>query len=112
MSNFRQFIRNPILRLYAGLLQLYPSRFRAEFIAEIRDIFLKVMLDAEEREGFWLIKTFLREFAALVISIFRECGHEWRSRKDKAMVPEDKVPDIAGLPGGGGKYLQTAGGPP
>jgi hypothetical protein len=111
MSYPRLFIRNPLLRIYGGLLQLYPPRFRAEFSAEIRDIFLKVILEAEERGGFWLIKISLRELTALVISIFRECGHELRSRKDKAMVPENNNPDTAGLPGGGSKYLQTAGAP-
>jgi hypothetical protein len=111
MRYSQHIIRILILRLYGYLLQLYPPRFRAEFSAEIRDIFLNLMLEAEQRGGFWLIKTPLREYAALVISIFREWGHELRSRKETAMVTEDTVPEAAGLPGGGGKYLQTAGGP-
>jgi hypothetical protein len=111
MRYSRLFIRNPVVRLYGYLLQLYPPCFRVEFIAEIRDIFLKVMLEAEERGGFWLIKTSLRELIALVISIFRECGHELRSRKEKAMTPENNDPEIAGLQSGGGRYLHTAGAP-
>jgi len=106
-----QSIRMPIVRLYGSLLHLYPSRFRAEFIAEIRDIFLKVTLDAEERGGFCLLKTSLREFTELVISIFHECEYELRSRKEKAMTLENNDPEIAGLQSGGGKYLHTAGAP-
>jgi len=111
MSYPRPFIRSPLLRLYGGLLQLYPPRFRAEFSAEIRDIFLNVILEAEERGGFWLLKISLRELTALVISILRECGHELRSRKDKAMALENNDPGTAGIPGGGGNILQTAGSP-
>ena len=111
MKYSRLLIRIPIVRLYGCLLQLYPPRFRAEFIAEIRDIFLKVMLEAEERGGFWLLKTSLRELTALVISIYRECWHELRSRKEKAMATEDNEPDTGGLQSGGGEYLQTAGAP-
>ena len=111
MRYSRWFIRNPVVRLYGYLLQLYPPGFRVEFIAEIRDIFLKIMLEAEERGGFWLLKTSLRELMALVISIFRECGHELRSRKEKAMDPEEHDPHTASIPGVGGGYLQTAGAP-
>jgi hypothetical protein len=105
------FIREPIVRLYGSLLQLYPSRFRAEFMAEIRDIFVTRMLEAEEHGWFWLLNTSLRELTALVISIFRECMHELRSRKEKAMTPENNDPEIVGLQSCGGRYLHTAGAP-
>jgi hypothetical protein len=111
MRYSRLFIRNPIVGLYGCLLQLYPPRFRAEFTTEIRDIFINVMLEAETRGGFFVLYTSLREITALVISIFRECVHELRSRKEKTMTPENNDPDIIGLQSGGSRYLHTAGAP-
>lgn len=111
MRYSRLSIRTSIVRLYGCLLQLYPPRFRTEFTGEIRDIFLDLMLEGEERGGFWLLKTSLRELTALAISILRECWHELRSRKEKAMALEDNNPGTAGLHSGGGQHLQTAGAP-
>jgi hypothetical protein len=110
MRYSRLLIRILIVRLYGCLLQLYPPLFRAEFVAEIRDIFLKVILEAEERGVFWLLKTSLRELTALVISILRESGRELRSRKMIAMT-QDNDPNPVNLPSSGNGYLQTAGGP-
>jgi hypothetical protein len=87
MRYSRLFIRNPIVGLYGCLLQLYPPCFRAEFIAEIRDIFSTVMLEAEKRGGSWLLKTSLRELTCLGISVLRECGHELRSRAVVIFAP-------------------------
>jgi hypothetical protein len=108
MRYFRKFIRILVVRIYGYLLLLYPSRFRAEFIAEMQDIFLKVMLEAEGRGGLWLLKTSLRELTALLVSIFRERWHELRSRKEKAMAQEVNSP---GSQSGAGEPLQMASAP-
>ena len=100
MRYFRKYIHIPVLRLYERLLWFYPTRFRAEFTAEMQDIFSKVMLEAEERGGAWLLKTYLREVTALLISISRERWHELRSRKEKAMDQEVGLPESQSAAGG------------
>ena len=65
--------------------------FAASFPAEIRAVFLSRMHEAEGRAGTgWLAAAF-QEITGLVISILRECWHELRVRKEKAMVPEDQL---------------------
>jgi hypothetical protein len=108
MNSPHRHMRTQVVRLYGYLLTLYPSRFRAEFNAEIQDIFLKVMGEAEERGGTQLLKTALRELTALLISIFGERWHELRSRKEKAMGLEVDSPSSRGS---GGAPLQTVGAP-
>ncbi len=101
MRYIRKYFHIVVLPLYERLLWLYPTRFRAEFTTEMRDILLKVILEAEERGWPWLLKTTLREFSALLISISRERWHELRSRKEKAMDQEAASPgsqSAAGAP--------------
>lgn len=90
MKYSRVFIRIPVVRLYGQLLQLFPASFRAEFIEEIRYIFLKVMLEAEEHGVFKLLKISLYEITALVVSIFRERWHELRPRIDNLKGSKDR----------------------
>jgi hypothetical protein len=84
-------LQSLVLHLYECLLGLYPPRFRREFSAEIRAVFLSRIHEAEGRAGYsWLAEAF-QEIMGLVISILRECWHELRVRKEKAMVPEDQL---------------------
>jgi hypothetical protein len=100
-------IRSLFLRLYEGLLTLYPTRFRREFSAEIRAVFLSRMHEADQRGGAaWLAAAF-QEITGVVISILRECWHELRVRKEKTMVTEDGLQKE----GGGMPALQPAGTP-
>jgi len=89
-------LQHLVLRLYDGLLRLYPPRFRREFSAEIREVFWSCMHETAERPGYgWLAAAF-REILGLSLSILRECWHELRARKEKAMAPEDPLPKEAG----------------
>lgn len=104
-------IQSLVLRLFECLLQLYPPGFRGEFSAEIREVFLRRMLEAEERgRAAWLVAAF-QEITQLVISILREGWHEHRLRKEKTMVPEDQLQKDAGAEGGGMPALRPAGTP-
>lgn len=108
MNSACRLMRTQVVRLYGYLLMMYPSRFRAEFSAEIQDIFLKVMGEAEELGGSQPFKTALRELTALLISISGERWHELRVRKEKAM---DLEVDSPGPQSGMGAPIQTAWGP-
>jgi hypothetical protein len=80
-----------VQRLYECLLGFYPPRFRREFSAEIRTVFLSHIHEAEQCAGYgWLVASF-QEITGLVISILRECWHEFRVRKEAAMVQEDQL---------------------
>ena len=68
---------------------LYPHRFRTEFMEEIREIFLKLTLEAEQGGALWLVRISLRELIALVISIFHERMDEDRSRLGKSITAKD-----------------------
>jgi hypothetical protein len=86
MRDSQQFIRITVIRLYGYLLLLYPHRFRTEFMEEIREIFLKVTLEAEQSGALWLVRISLRELIALVISIFQERMDEVRSLLGKSIT--------------------------
>ena len=104
-------LQSLVLHLYECLLGLYPPRFRREFSAEIRAVFLSRIHEAEGRAGYsWLAAAF-QEIMGLVISILRECWHELRVRKEKAMVPDDQLQKDAGAEGGGMPALRPAGTP-
>jgi hypothetical protein len=105
MRYIRKYFHIAVLRLYEQLLWFYPTRFRAEFTAEMRDIFRQIILEAEESRWLWLLKTTLREFTALLISIFHERWHELRSRKEKTM---DQEADSPGSQSAAGAPLQKA----
>jgi hypothetical protein len=100
-------LQSLVLHLYECLLGLYPPRFRGEFSAEIRAVFLSRMHEAEGRAGYsWLAAAF-QEIMGLVISILHECWHELRVRKEEAMVPKDQFEKE----GGGMRILRPAGSP-
>jgi hypothetical protein len=96
-----------VLRLFEYLLHLFPPRFRREFAAEIRAVFLSRMRDVEEGGGAaWLAASF-REITGLVLSILREGWHELMVRKRKTMVPEDQLQKDAGAGGAPGVLWLT-----
>ena len=96
-----------VLHLYECLLGLYPPRFRWKFSAEIRAVFLSRIHEAEGRAGYGWLATAFQEIMGLVISILRECWHELRVRKEKAMVPKDQLQKE----GSGMRVLRPAGTP-
>jgi hypothetical protein len=102
MRHPRSFVSGFLVWLFGCLLQLYPPRFRDEFAAEIEDILRDVILDAGGYGETWLLRTSLRELTGLIISIIRECWHEFKSRKGKEMASEgqsdeDKSATISGV---------------
>jgi hypothetical protein len=99
MSVIRGIVRFSMERLYVWLLGLYPSRFRAAFRDEIEDVFLNVMDEAEMARGYGLFKTSMLELKSLVASIIVERWHEFRSRKDGVMSPEEKLTEAVVLEG-------------
>ena len=107
MDNPMGRLQTLVLHLYECLMGLYPLRFRREFSAEIRAVLLSRIHEAEKHAGYsWLAVAF-REIMGLVISILRECWHELRVRKEKAMVTEDQLQKE----GGGMPVLRPAGTP-
>jgi hypothetical protein len=111
MDDSKWCIRSLVLRLFEGLLSLYPSRFRRDFSAEIRAVFLDRMREAEEYGGLaWLAAAF-QEITGLVISILRECWHALGVRKEKTMVQDDQLQKDVGAEGGGIPALRSAGAP-
>ena len=89
MRDSQQYIRTTIVRFYGYLLLLYPHRFRTEFMEEIREIFLKVTLDAQQAGALRLVKISLRELIALVISIMHERMDEHHSTLGKSITSEN-----------------------
>lgn len=79
----------PILHLitsiYAGLLNLYPGRFRAEFGEEMRSVFSEVSREAAGAGKKRLAIIFMRELLDFPIGLIREHWLELVHRKDTAM---------------------------
>jgi hypothetical protein len=111
MDDPKSRVRNPALRLFDCLLQLYPPRFRCEFSAEIYTVFLSRMHEAEQRGGLACQVVASQEITGLLISILREGWNEFRNRKEIAMTPEDQPQKHAGVEGDMVLPLQTAGAP-
>ncbi|MBN2500639.1 MAG: hypothetical protein JXB38_07685 [Anaerolineales bacterium] len=99
MNTMRGFVRFGVVRLYVWLLGLYPGRFRAAFRDEIEDVFLNVMDEAEIAGGYGLFKTSMLELRSLAISVIVERWHEFRSRKDGVMSPQEKLMEAVVLEG-------------
>ncbi len=99
MRTVRGFVRFVVEKLYAWLLSLYPDRFRATFNEEIEDVILNVMDEAESAGGYGLLKTSMLELKSLVASITVERWHEFRSRRDGVMSPEEKLIEVAAMEG-------------
>jgi hypothetical protein len=83
-------IRSLVLRLIESLLSLYPPRFRHEFSAEIQEVILSRLHDAELR-GRWS-SAVLHEIAGLVPSIIQERWRALRSRKEITMIVAKQRP--------------------
>lgn len=94
-------LRSLVLNLYEALLGLYPPRFRSQFSAEIRVVFLRRMREEERAAGNRWLAAAWQEILGLVISILRECWHEFTTRKKEAMMKER-----------GGMLLLNPAGPP
>jgi hypothetical protein len=103
-----QNLRYIVERLYAGLLSLYPPRFRETFAEEIQDIFERIVNDARDAENFELLALYFYELKSLVVSIIREQWHEIRSGKEKNMAPENNLHDAHPLQNGEA-FLATVG---
>jgi hypothetical protein len=111
MNSLRRFNRFTIVRLYMCLLRRYPKHFRTTFNDEIQDIFLKIMIEAEEQGGLDYLNTSMRELKCLVASIIKERWHELKPRKEKVMTPEENLPDVTASGGGGSSSLEVVGMP-
>ena len=111
MNTLRRLMRFMIVRLYMCLLPLYPNHFRTTFNDEIQDIFLRIVIEAEEQGGFGLLNTSMRELYSLVASIIKERWHELKSRKEKVMTPEENLPDADTSGGGGASSIEAVGMP-
>ena len=109
MNSLQRLMSFMIVRLYMSLLPLYPFHFRTMFNDEIQDIFLKIMIEAEEQGRLDYLNTSMRELKCLVASIIKERWHELKSRKEKVMTPEEKLPDTTASGGGGTSSLEVVG---
>jgi hypothetical protein len=101
-------IQNLVVRSFECLLRLYPPRFRREFSAEIRTVFLQRMHEAYRVGGLAWFFTALQEMTALALSVSRECWYELWIRKEAEMDTQDLISKDTGS---GGAILQRAGGP-
>lgn len=111
MDNSKWRLQSLAFHLFEYLLHLYPPRFRGEFSVEIRTVILNRMDDAEGHGWATWLSTVFQEIRELVISIIRECWHEFRVRKEKEMVPEDQLQKDLGSEGSGIPTIRPAGPP-
>lgn len=111
MKTLRRLMRFVIVRLYVCMLPLYPNHFRTTFNDEIQDIFLNIVIEAEEQGGFSLLNTSMRELKSLMASIIKERWHVLKSRKEKVMTPKENLPDAATSGGGGASSIEAVGMP-
>jgi hypothetical protein len=77
-------------RLYALLLRLYPTDFRAEFGEEMTAVFTQALADAQQRGRPALLIWYGREFASLLAMLMREQWRSWR-REEVVMNPTISV---------------------
>jgi hypothetical protein len=66
------------IRLYSGLLRLYPARFRAEFTDEMVEVF-RLQLESADSPSMPLLRLLI-ELRDLPVSVIRERLHERRKR--------------------------------
>jgi hypothetical protein len=107
MDDQKDLLRCWTERSFERLLGLYPPRFQREFSAEIYAIFLQRMDEAGAQGRTAWFASAVREILGLMLSIQKECWHEWLTRKGKKMASEDQMSKGAGS----GLVLQTAGAP-
>jgi hypothetical protein len=75
--------------LYAGLLWLYPRRFRAEFAAEMQQVFAQVLADAAPRGPVALLAICGRELLGVLVSGLAARAHAARVALWGGALPPD-----------------------
>ena len=105
-----KFLLVSLTRIYARLIQLYPDRFKQEFLDEMQTVFEDLARDTAERGALPLLVVFLREIGCLPGSLFMEFWYEvnWKNKNRTAIPilasPHDSSPGswqaalFAGLP--------------
>jgi hypothetical protein len=107
MADFRGWLHNLAMGLLDGLLLLYPPRFRRAFSVEIRAVIASRLSETGEGSSAAWFTQFVREVLWLSISIWQECWHELKSRKEKKMAQQDNIHEDPA----GEAMLQAAGAP-
>lgn len=102
-------------QMYAGLLRLYPARFRAEHAAEMKGVFAELITEAAGRGQLPFWRTCWHELRDLPLAVGREHWREYLGREGAmsslwelslAPAPDDGRPGssrealLAGLPHG------------
>jgi hypothetical protein len=82
--------RDFALRFYTGMLRLYPPQFRAEYAAEMRDVFTQSLHEKENTLS--LMSLLLAEMRDLPISVIREYIREKQNMRatDNGIVLESE----------------------
>lgn len=76
-------MRRVILRVYDGLLRLYPRHFRDTFAVEMRDVFAQAV---DEASPFRLVELCRREMVEMPMSLIREHLYERQALRGMEMV--------------------------
>ncbi len=91
-----------VVSLYTWLLKMYPSRFRADFEAEMQTVFANVASKAARRGAMPLARACLRELRDLPASLVREHWHALRTKgvamNETSQPGAWKDAALAGLP--------------
>lgn len=95
MNNFGWHIRSLILRFFEFLLKLYPPRFRHEFSSEIQEIVLSRVRGAEKLGRTTWLSAVFQEIMGLIPSIIRECWHELRFQKERAVATGSQLQKVS-----------------
>jgi hypothetical protein len=74
-------------KIFAACLGLYPSRFRAEFGGEIREVFSESLRQAERRGLLSVLAVGLREISDLPINVISEYWEEYHMRNLQLSQP-------------------------
>jgi hypothetical protein len=74
-------------RLYGALLRLYPARFRAEFGAEMREVFAEQVRQAGRQGILVVLAVSLREIGDYPINLISEHCEEYRMRSLQVSQP-------------------------
>ena len=99
-------------RIYAGMLRMYPARFRGEFAVEMRIIFDEAYTDARRSGLEEALRYVGRELKSLPVSAFREHWREWWNREEtvntsKATTSGENIAQRPSRPGWGEAFLAT-----
>ncbi|HWQ04109.1 MAG TPA: hypothetical protein VN452_02000 [Longilinea sp.] len=91
METSRGLFHGLALRSYERLLRFYPARFRREFAAELREVFLDRMNEPDGGGAAGKAALALRELSGLTWSVMRERWHEWRTRWEGELEKESQI---------------------